>query len=110
MPENHPRRRAFEMQKPRRTERAEPGRRRTERQIAADKRRREERAREGFVKHSGPKTPEHRMAPRAPGRVRVTTLIVDELARALKVILKFDGPADVPVSYTHLTLPTTHQV
>ena len=45
MPENHPRRRAFEMQKPRRTERAEPGRRRTERQIAADKRRREERAR-----------------------------------------------------------------
>lgn len=95
MPENHPRRRAFEMQKPRRTERAEPGRRRTERQIAADKRRREERAREGFVKHSGPKTPEHRMAPRAPGRVRVTTLIVDELARALKVILKFDGPADV---------------
>ena len=43
------------MQKPRRTERAEPGRRRTERQIAADKRRREERAREGFVKHGAPR-------------------------------------------------------
>lgn len=31
----------------------------------------------------------------ANGRVRITGLIVDELSRALKVILKFDGPADV---------------
>ena len=95
MAENHPKRRAFAMQKPRRTDRGEPGRRLTERQAAAQKRRREERAAEGFVKKSGPKTPEHRMAPREPGRVRVTSLIVDELARALKVILRFDGPADV---------------
>ncbi|MDO5532075.1 RsmB/NOP family class I SAM-dependent RNA methyltransferase [Sutterella sp.] len=94
--ENHPKkRRAFEMQKPRRTERPAEGKKRTERQIAADKRRRAERAAEGNVRHSGPKTPEHRMAPKTPGKVRITTLIVDELARALKVILRFDGPADV---------------
>ena len=95
MAENHPKRRAFAMQKPRRTERAEPGRRRTERQIAATKRQNAERAAHGSMKQSGPKTPESRMAPRAPGRVRITSLIVDELARALKVILRFDGPADV---------------
>ncbi len=95
MAENHPKRRAFAMQKPRRTERAEPGRRRTERQIAATKRQNAERAAHGCAKQSGPKTPESRMAPRAPGRVRITSLIVDELARALRVILRFDGPADV---------------
>ncbi len=87
-----PRRRAFEMQVSRSPR---PEKKRTERQRAADERRREERAREGFRRRSGPKTPEHRMAPLEPGRVRVTNLIVDELTRALATILKFDGPADV---------------
>ena len=50
-----PKRRAFAMQKPRKTERTESPRR-TERQRAADKRRREEaRAMGGYAK--GPKTP-----------------------------------------------------
>lgn len=94
MPETHPKRRAFAFQKskPRRRE-DEP--RRTERQRAADARHRAEKHAQGHVKASGPKTPEKRMAPLAPGRTRVTTMIVDELARALAVILKFDGPADV---------------
>ena len=35
------------------------------------------------------------MAPLRPGQVRITSLIVDELTRALSVILKLDGPADV---------------
>lgn len=94
MAETHfPKRRAFAMQKPRRTEKPE-GPRRTERQRAADKRRRQE-AHElgGYVK--GPKTPEKRLQAVAPGKVRITGLIVDELARALGVILKLDGPADV---------------
>lgn len=95
MAENRPKRRAFEFQRKPRRQAEEPRRHRTERQIAADKRRQAERAAEGFRRHSGEKTPEHRMAPSAPGRVRVTSLIVDELARALKVILRFDGPADV---------------
>ncbi len=88
-----PKRRAFAMQKPRRTEKPEG--RRTERQIAADKRRRQERHARGNVRIEGTKTPEKRMAPLAPGRVRITSLIVDELTRALSVILKLDGPADV---------------
>ena len=88
-----PKRRAFAMQKPRQTERADAPKR-TERQRAADKRRREEaRAMGGYAK--GPKTPEKRMAPLAAGRTRITSLIVDELTRALGVILKLDGPADV---------------
>lgn len=65
---------------------------RTERQRAASKRQREE-ARYGFAK--GDQTPEKRMAPLRPGQVRITSLIVDELTRALSVILKLDGPADV---------------
>lgn len=65
---------------------------RTERQRAASKRQREE-ARHGFAK--GDQTPEKRMAPLRPGQVRITSLIVDELTRALSVILKLDGPADV---------------
>ena len=88
-----PKRRAFAMQKPRCTEKPEG--RRTERQIAADKRRRQERHARGNVRVEGTKTPEKRMAPLAPGRVRITSLIVDELTRALSVILKLDGPADV---------------
>ena len=70
-----PKRRAFAMQKPRRTEKPE-GPRRTERQRAADKRRRQE-AREmgGYAKC--PKTPEKRMHAVAPGKVRITGLIVD---------------------------------
>lgn len=87
-----PKRRAFQMQK---TRSARTEDKRTDRQRAADRRRHEERAREGFVRHSGPKTPEKRMAPLEPGRVRITNLIVDELTRALGVILKLDGPADV---------------
>ena len=88
-----PKRRAFAMQKPRKTERTESPRR-TERQRAADKRRREEaRAMGGYAK--GPQTPETRMTALQPGQVRITGLIVDELTRALGVILKLDGPADV---------------
>ena len=90
-----PKRRAFAMQKPRHTDRADAPKR-TERQRAADKRRREEaRALGGYAK--GPKTPEKRMAPLAPGQVRITSLIVDELTRALGVsadsILRGDGTA-----------------
>ena len=59
-----PKRRAFAMQKPRKTERTESPRR-TERQRAADKRRREEaRAMGGYAK--GPKTPEKRMTALQP--------------------------------------------
>lgn len=87
-----PKRRAFQMQK---TRSARTEDKRTDRQRAADRRRHEERARGGFVRRSGPKTPEKRMAPLEPGRVRITNLIVDELTRALGVILKLDGPADV---------------
>ena len=32
------------------------------------------------------------------GEVRITSLIVDELAKALRKILKLDGPADVLMS------------
>lgn len=88
-----PKRRAFAMQKPRKTERDDS--KRTERQRAADKRRRQERHLAGNVRNEGVKTPEKRMAPLEPGRVRITSLIVDELTRALAVILKLDGPADV---------------
>ncbi len=38
------------------------------------------------------------MAPRAPGQVRVTALVIDELASALAMVLKLDGPADVLMS------------
>lgn len=95
MAENHPKRRAFEFQKKPRRQQEEPRRKRTERQIAADRRRHAERAAEGFRRHVGEKTPERRMVSASGGRVRITSLIVDELARALKVILRFDGPADV---------------
>ncbi len=94
MTESHPKRRAFAMQKPKKTSRRDEPKR-TERQRAADARRHAERHAAGNVRVSGPKTPEKRMAPKAPGEVRITNLIVDELARALAVILKFDGPADV---------------
>lgn len=86
-----PKRHVFGRPKTRRpTDRFEP--KRTERQCAASKRQREE-ARYGFAK--GDQTPEKRMAPLRPGQVRITSLIVDELTRALSVILKLDGPADV---------------
>ncbi len=86
-----PKRHVFGRPKTRRpTDRFEP--KRTERQRAASKRQREE-ARHGFAK--GDQTPEKRMAPLRPGQVRITSLIVDELTRALSVILKLDGPADV---------------
>lgn len=86
-----PKRHVFGRPKTRRpTDRFEP--KRTERQRATSKRQREE-ARYGFAK--GDQTPEKRMAPLRPGQVRITSLIVDELTRALSVILKLDGPADV---------------
>lgn len=86
-----PKRHVFGRPKTRRpTDRFES--KRTERQRAASKRQREE-ARYGFAK--GDQTPEKRMAPLRPGQVRITSLIVDELTRALSVILKLDGPADV---------------
>lgn len=86
-----PKRHVFGRPKTRRpTDRFEP--KRTERQRAASRRQREE-ARYGFAK--GDQTPEKRMAPLRPGQVRITSLIVDELTRALSVILKLDGPADV---------------
>lgn len=86
-----PKRHVFGRPKTRRpTDRFEP--KHTERQRAASKRQREE-ARYGFAK--GDQTPEKRMAPLRPGQVRITSLIVDELTRALSVILKLDGPADV---------------
>lgn len=86
-----PKRHVFGRPKTRRpTDRFEP--KRTERQRAASERQREE-ARYGFAK--GDQTPEKRMAPLRPGQVRITSLIVDELTRALSVILKLDGPADV---------------
>ncbi len=86
-----PKRHAFARPKKRRAERTESPRR-TERQRAASKRQREA-ARAGFEK--GAQTPEKRMAPLNPGQVRITSLIIDELTRALAVILKLDGPADV---------------
>lgn len=87
-----PKRQAFARPKTRRTERVTPHR--TERQRAADERRREQARRQGgYAK--GEQTPEKRLAPLHPGQVRITNLIVDELTRALGVILKLDGPADV---------------
>ena len=49
MAENHPKRRAFEFQKKPRRQQEEPRRKRTERQIAADKRRQAERGRKSVV-------------------------------------------------------------
>lgn len=85
-------RRAFAFQKPKRVRKDES--KRTERQRAASARQRADKA-AGRLQKSGPKTPEKRMAPLHPGQVRITNMIVDELTRALAVILKFDGPADV---------------
>lgn len=84
--------RAFQMVKPK-SRRSSDEPKRTERQRAASRRQSEENRRRGKV--SGAATPEKRMAPLEPGRVRITNLIVDELTRALAVILKLDGPADV---------------
>ncbi len=91
MAESPKKRHVFARPKPRRTERDEPHR--TERQRAASARQRADKARGAFSK--GEKTPEKRLAPLRPGEVRITSLIVDELTRALSVILKLDGPADV---------------
>ncbi|MEF9997234.1 MAG: RsmB/NOP family class I SAM-dependent RNA methyltransferase [Burkholderiaceae bacterium] len=38
------------------------------------------------------------MAPRVPGQIRVTALVIDELTAALSTVLKLDGPADVLMS------------
>ena len=67
----------------------------TERQIAARRRQMAENRRNqalGTVKKSDQGG--HRMTRLNPDKVRITNLIVDELARAFAVILKLDGPAD----------------
>ena len=63
----------------------------TERQIAARRRQLAENRKNEAVKGS---SGGQRMAKLHPGQVRITNLIVDELARAFAVILKLDGPAD----------------
>lgn len=74
-----------------------PRRHLTERQIAAKKRLAamspEERHTHDPYKEANPRM--HKMH---PGEIRLTSLVVDELARALKSILKLDGPADVLMS------------
>ncbi len=90
-----PKRRAFAMQKPRTKDRDRDEPRRTDRQRAADKRRRAEKQAGNVSQHKGDLTPQSRMISTRGGRVRITSLIVDELTRALEVILKLDGPADV---------------
>ena len=62
----------------------------TERQIAARRRQLEENRRNPAA-HPGKSG---RAVKLEPGKVRITNLIVDELARAYAVILKLDGPAD----------------
>ncbi len=63
----------------------------TDRQKAAYRRQMEEN-RKGPKKGQG--SGGARMVKLNPGKVRVTNMIVDELARAFAVILKLDGPAD----------------
>lgn len=67
----------------------------TERQRAAKKRQNEEnnRRRNDAGRKGTPS--QHRMVKLEPGKVRITSLIADELTRAFTVILKLDGPADV---------------
>lgn len=48
--------------------------------------------------HDPNKAPNPKMEKRHPGEVRITALVVDELSKALKNILKLDGPADVLMS------------
>lgn len=48
--------------------------------------------------HDPNKAPNPRQVKRNPGEVRITSLVVDELSKALRSILKLDGPADVLMS------------
>ena len=48
--------------------------------------------------HDKTKAPNPRMQKQHPGQVRITSLVVDELGKALRTILKLDGPADVLMS------------
>lgn len=48
--------------------------------------------------HDKTKAPNPRMQKQHPGEVRITSLVVDELGKALRTILKLDGPADVLMS------------
>ena len=64
----------------------------TERQRAAKKRQNEENQRHRQAKGA---PSQHRLVKLEPGRVKITSLIADELTRAFTVILKLDGPADV---------------
>ena len=83
---------------------ARPGRRReapkrhlTDRQRAA-KERLARMSPEERRTHDPKKAPNPRMKSTHNGEVRITSLIVDELAKALRKILKLDGPADVLMS------------
>lgn len=80
---------------PVRTKHTETGRRMTERQKAAYKRQKDayrEAQKEGRIVKG--KASHERLVKINPGKVRITSLIVGELTRALAVILKLDGPAD----------------
>ena len=80
---------------PVRAKHTETSRRMTERQKAAYKRQKDayrEAQKEGRVV-KGP-TSKERLVKLHPDKVRITSLIVGELTRALAVILKLDGPAD----------------
>ena len=66
----------------------------TERQRAAKKRQNEENNRSRNDRVKGAPS-QHRLTKAEPGKVRITSLIADELTRAFGVILKLDGPADV---------------
>lgn len=83
---------------------ARPGRRReapkrhlTDRQRAA-KERLARMSPEERRTHDPKKAPNPRMKSTHNGEVRITSLIVDELAKALRKILKLNGPADVLMS------------
>lgn len=74
-----------------------PKRKLTERQIAA-KERLARMSPEERRTHDKNQAPNPRMQKKHPGEVRITSLVVDELGKALRTILKLDGPADVLMS------------
>lgn len=80
---------------PVRTKHRESEKHMTDRQKAAYKRQKEEyrRAKEQGTVVKGPVS-KSRLVKLNPGEVRVTGLVVNELTRALSVILRLDGPAD----------------
>ena len=76
---------------------AAPKKKLTERQRAA-KERLSKMTPEQRHTHDPNKAANPRMKKLHPGEVRITSLIVDELGKALRKILKLDGPADVLMS------------